>query len=103
MVCVWVSYLSITILSKFPSDLMSSLLDTSAVSPPTLKYQCSLFPSSVKPMNSVLDYKHRTDRNELQTPLKNTKLPQKHQIKQFKQHKRSSSVAVVMLTSLLPK
>lgn len=98
--CVCVSYLSSSILLKFPSDLMSWGVSTSAVSPPTLKYQRSFFPSSVMPRNSLLDYKHQTDRNELQTPLKNTTLPQKHKIKQ---HKKSSSVAVVMLTSLLPR
>lgn len=29
------------------------------------------------PRNSLLDYKHQTDRNELQTPLKDTTLPPK--------------------------
>lgn len=75
--CGCVSYLSSSILLKFPSDLMSWGVSTSAVSPPTLKYQRSFFPSSVMPRNSLLDYKHQTDRNELQTSLKNTTLPPK--------------------------
>jgi len=64
-----VSYLSSTMLLKFPLALTSSTISTSAVSPPTLKNQRSLFPTNTMPMYSLLDYKCEIDSNKLQETL----------------------------------